>query len=56
MVIPAAALTYDTDVPDFDKGTLDVLDVRQTLVQIRLEDITALWVALCDGSKDPTTT
>lgn len=28
------SLTYDTDLPDFKKSTLDVLDVRQTLVQI----------------------
>lgn len=28
----ALRLTYDTDLPDFNKGTLDVLDVRQRLV------------------------
>ena len=52
----AVELTNDTDVPDFDKGALDVLDVGQTLVQIQLEHVTSLWVAFCDGSKDPTTT
>lgn len=30
----AMRLTYDTDLPDFNKGTLNVLDVRQTLVQV----------------------
>ena len=28
------SLTYDRDLLDFIKSTLDVLDVRQTLVQI----------------------
>lgn len=49
-------LTYDTDLPHFNKGTLDVLDVGQTLVQIRPEHITSLWVALCDGSENPENT
>lgn len=51
----AMRLTYNTDLPDFDKGILDVLDVRQTLVQVRLEEFIALWVAFCNGSEDPAT-
>lgn len=47
-------LTYDTDLPDFNKGALDVLKARQTFVQVRLDDFAELWVAFCDGSKDPT--
>lgn len=52
----AMRLTYDTDLPDFSEGTLDVLDVRQTLVEIWPDNFTALWVAFCDGSENPTTT
>lgn len=47
-------LTYDTDLPDFNKGALDVLEARQTFVQVGLDDIAELWVAFHDGSKDPT--
>lgn len=49
-------LTYDTDLPDFNKRTLDVLDGWQTLVQIRYKDFIALWVAFCNGIEDPITT
>lgn len=49
-------LTYDTDLLDFKKSTLDVLNVRQTLVQIQFDDFTALWVAFCHGGEDSTTT
>lgn len=52
-MVLAFRLTYDTDLPDFNEGTLDVLDARQTFVQVRLDDFTGQRVAFGDGSKDP---
>lgn len=52
----ANKLTDDADLPDFGKGTLDVLDVGQTLVQVGLDHVVALRVAFGDGSEDPATT
>lgn len=46
-------LTYDTDLPDFNKGALDVLEARQTFFQVGLDDFAELWVAFRDSSKDP---
>lgn len=47
-------LTYNTDLPDFNKGALDVLEAWQTFVQVILDDFAELRVTFRDGSKDPT--
>lgn len=52
----ANRLTNNADLPDFDKGILDVLDAGQILVQVRFEYVIALRVAFCDGSEDPVVT
>lgn len=54
--VAGGLLTDDADLPDFDKGALDLLDAGQTLVQVGPEHVVALWVTFCDGGKDPATT
>jgi len=48
--------TYNTDLPQFQKSSLNILDVWEVFVQIRLEDITAQGVTLNDGTGNPTET
>lgn len=48
-----AALTNDADLPQPDKGGLDLLDVRQASVQVGLENVAALGMALGDGATNP---
>lgn len=54
MVPQRVRLTDNTDLPDFNEGALDVLEARQTFVQVGLDDFAELRVAFCDGSEDPT--
>lgn len=49
-------ITYNTDLPQFQKSSLNILDVWEVFVQIRLEDVTAQGVTLNDGTGNPTET
>lgn len=49
-------ITYNANLPQFQQSSLNILDVWEGFVQIRLEDITAEGVALSDGTGNPAET